>query len=154
MSLSLIIPSAFFLFTITSAAPLSTPALTPDLSPMYSPASPQIHSIRASNPSCAPGGLFDLSIFTLQLPTGSSGKVDSISPSTLSGCNGWQNKDYFYAESGALITKVPGSSSSSGCFTTENSKHCRTELRESNSSSWDPKGSINRLNVQLAVQRL
>ncbi|KAH8725529.1 alginate lyase 2 [Phaeosphaeriaceae sp. PMI808] len=138
MTLSHIIPSALFLLAATSAAPLTTPALNN---------SPLIAG-RAS--SCAPGGLFDLSIFTLQLPTGSNGKVDSISSSKLSGCNGWQSKDYFYADDGVLVTKVP---SRSNCVTTTNSKHCRTELRESNPNSWDPKRSVNSLKVKLAVPK-
>jgi hypothetical protein len=142
MSLSLIVPSALLLLSVASAAPLTTPVLTPE--------NPLLFSTRAA---CAPGGLFDLSIFTLQLPTGSAGKVDSISSSKLSGCNGWQSKEYFYAEGNALITKVPGSSASSGCFTTPNSKHCRTELRESSPRSWDPKSSTNSLNVQVAVTK-
>ncbi|KAF2031037.1 alginate lyase 2 [Setomelanomma holmii] len=108
---------------------------------------------RAASSTCAPGGLFDLSHFTLQLPTGSQGKVDSISSAKLSGCSGWQSKDCFYVEDGALVTKVPGSSDSSGCVTTENSKHCRTELRESSPDSWDPKASTNSLTVQLAVTK-
>ncbi|KAH7081660.1 polysaccharide lyase family 7 protein [Paraphoma chrysanthemicola] len=153
MSLSLMIPSAFLLFTLASTAPLTTPVLTPDISPIFTPDSPPFLEDRASSAICAPGGLFDLSVFTLQLPTGTPGKVDSISPSKLSGCDGWQSKDYFYIQNGALVTKVPGSSDSSGCVTTTNSKHCRTELRESNPNSWDPKGSTNRLTVQLAVPK-
>jgi hypothetical protein len=47
--------------------------------------------------------------------------------------------------------KVPGSPSSSGCVTTAHSEHCRTELRESNPSSWDPNSGTNRLTVSLAV---
>jgi hypothetical protein len=53
--------------------------------------------------------------------------------------------------------KVPGSPSSSGCVTTPNSQHCRTELREANPSngaaaSWQPSASRNRLLVTLAVE--
>lgn len=47
--------------------------------------------------------------------------------------------------------KVPGSPSSVGCVTTPNSKHCRTELRESQPRSWDPKDSLNRMKVNLRV---
>ena len=52
--------------------------------------------------------------------------------------------------SGSMV-KVPGSPSSSGCVTTPNSLHCRTELRETSPSSWDPKAATNRLSVSLAV---
>jgi hypothetical protein len=100
--------------------------------------------------TCAPGGVFDLSHFTLQLPTGSNGNVDSIPSSKLTGCDGWQSKEYFYMQDGALVTKVP---SKSQCVHTENSQHCRTELRESSPVSWDPKAKTNILQVQLAVQK-
>jgi hypothetical protein len=45
--------------------------------------------------------------------------------------------------------QVPGSPSSSGCVTTANSLHCRTELREVN--SWAPTAATNQLIVELAV---
>jgi hypothetical protein len=108
---------------------------------------------RAPNSTCAPGGKFDLSMFSLQLPTGSKGKVDSVSAAKLKGCDGYQNEEYFFSsDSGSLIMKVPGSSESSGCVTTPNSKHCRTELRESNPSSWDSSGAVNRLKASLIVK--
>lgn len=47
--------------------------------------------------------------------------------------------------------KVPGSPASSGCVTTPNSEHCRTELREINPPNWDPNASTNRLSVSLVV---
>ena len=104
-----------------------------------------------NNPSCAPGGHFDLKGFNLQLPTGSSGKVDQIDGSKLSGCQGWSSQDYFHtSSSGALVLKVP---SRSGCVTTPNSKHCRTELRESSPTSWDPKNSANSLKVKVSVPK-
>jgi hypothetical protein len=46
--------------------------------------------------------------------------------------------------------KVPGGIST-GCVTTKNSKHCRTELRESSPSSWDPNAATNKLSATLAV---
>ena len=109
---------------------------------------------RAQNASCAPGGKFDLSMFSLQLPTGSKGKVDQVSASKMKGCQGYENKEYFFSsDAGSLVMKVPGSSESSGCVTTPNSKHCRTELRESSPSSWDSNGSLNRLKVSLSVKK-
>jgi hypothetical protein len=109
--------------------------------------------ITALDPSCAPGGNFDLSHWTLQLPIGSKGHPTTIPSSSLQGCSGYQNPKYFFTESGdgALVMKVPGSPSSSGCVTTPKSKHCRTELREANPSSWDPNAATNRLSVTLAV---
>src|SRR6266536_5801934 len=109
----------------------------------------------ALNPSCAPGGNFDMSHWNLQLPIGSSGSPTTISSASLQGCSGYQDPGhhYFFTESGdgALVMKVPGSPSSSGCVTTPNSLHCRTELREVNPSSWDPNASTNRLSVTRAV---
>ncbi|KAJ7574924.1 polysaccharide lyase family 7 protein [Mycena floridula] len=107
----------------------------------------------ALNPACAPGGNFDLSHWELQLPIGSTGSPQTISTSSLEGCSGFQNFDYFFTESGdgALVMKVPGSPASAGCVTTPNSLHCRTELREENPSSWSPSAALNRLIVSLAV---
>lgn len=114
-----------------------------------------VSSISALNPSCAPGGNFDLSNWTLQLPTGSPGKPDQIPPSQLEGCNGYQDSAHnvFFTESGdgALVMKVPGSPASTGCVTTAHSLHCRTELRETNPVSWDPNAAINRLKATLLV---
>jgi len=117
---------------------------------------PLAFPITALNSSCAPGGNFDLSPWELQLPIGSTGDPTTISSSSLQGCSGYQDSGhhYFFTESGdgALVMKVPGSPSSSGCVTTTNSEHCRTELREINPSSWDPNTSTNRLIVSLAVE--
>jgi len=104
----------------------------------------------ALNSSCAPGGNFDLSIWTLQLPTGTQGKVTQISSAQLEGCSGFQDQ-YFYTGTtdGSLITTVPGSPATAGCVTTSGSTHCRTELRES--TSWDPNGPANRLEATVVV---
>ncbi|KAJ4984689.1 hypothetical protein SVAN01_09803 [Stagonosporopsis vannaccii] len=124
---------ALFLFTVALAAPVErTPA-------------------SGNDRSCAPGGNFDLTRFNLQLPTGSSGKVDQIPSTKLSGCNGWSSPEYFYtSSSGALVMKVP---SRSECVTTPNSKHCRTELREASPNSWNPKNKTNRLKAKLSVPK-
>jgi hypothetical protein len=109
----------------------------------------------ALNPTCAPGGNFDLSVWNLQLPTGAPSKPDTIPGSELSGCSGYQdkNKSVFFTDpkDGSVIMNVPGSPSSSGCVTTKNSLHCRTELREIKPNSWDPKAATNRLNATLQV---
>jgi len=130
----------FSLAASTYASPLTTP------SSIFA---------RALNPSCAPGGNFDLSKWTLQLPIGSTGSPTQISSSKLEGCDGYQDPShqYFFTESGdgALVMKVPGSPSSTGCVTTKNSLHCRTELRESSPASWDPNASTNKLTATLIV---
>jgi hypothetical protein len=107
----------------------------------------------ALDPGCAPGGNFDLTVWNLQLPTGAPNKPDIIPGSKLSGCSGYQDKSTFFTDTkdGSVTMKVPGSPSSSGCVTTKNSLHCRTELREIKPASWDPKAKTNRLNVTVQV---
>ena len=142
--------TVFFVLGLSAAAP------TTMLSTTFFPRSR--HSIESNNstdsidPSCAPGGNFNLSKFNLQLPTGENHKPDQISGSDLAGCTGYTN-DVFYTDSssGTLVMKVCGSSSSCGCVTTKNSKHCRTELREKSPNSWSPSSPINRLSASLAV---
>ncbi|EPE35001.1 Concanavalin A-like lectins/glucanase [Glarea lozoyensis ATCC 20868] len=109
----------------------------------------------ALNTDCAPGGNFDLTGWNLQLSTGDPGKPDTIPGSQLAGCKGYQDKSTFYTDSkdGALVMKVIGSPASTGCVTTKNSKHCRTELREIKPSSWDPNAKTNRLNATIQVTK-
>lgn len=103
-----------------------------------------------SSASCASGGTIDFSNWTLQLPTGQPGSPTSVSASQL--CKGYNSTDFFTnTADDSLVMKVPGSPASTGCVTTKNSLHCRTELRESSPSSWDPNAATNRLQVKLAV---
>ena len=115
-----------------------------------------VNMAMALDPSCAPGGNFDLSKWSLQLPIGSTGSPETIPSSQLSGCGGYQDPGhhYFFTESGdgALVMKVPGGTET-GCVTTAHSTHCRTELRESNPSSWSPNAGNNELSVTLAVEQ-
>ncbi|KIK56589.1 polysaccharide lyase family 7 protein [Collybiopsis luxurians FD-317 M1] len=102
------------------------------------------------DPDCAPGGNFDFTHWELELPIGTSTDPDTpetIKSASLQGCDGFQNLSLFYTES----SDVPGSPASSGCVTTANSDHCRTELHEESPSSWDPNATLNRLQVTLAV---
>ncbi|KAF5876260.1 putative polysaccharide lyase family 7 protein [Botrytis fragariae] len=102
-------------------------------------------------PTCAPGGNIDLSKWTLQLPSGTQGHPDSVTGSKLAGCSGYTSKDYFYTNTdGSIVMKVPGGVST-GCVTTANSKHCRTELREASPSSWSPSSASNKLSATLQV---
>lgn len=111
-----------------------------------------LRAVTSANTSCAPGGHFNLSAFTLQLPTGTPGSIDTISTSDLQSCGGYQD-DYFFTNTadGSLGMKVPGTPEATGCVTTSGSKHCRTELRERNPPSWSPHDATNRLNASLAV---
>ena len=103
------------------------------------------------NPDVPPGGNFDLSYWNLQLPTGSAGDPNTIYSSQLVGDSGYENYSYFFTESGdgAMVMKVPGSPDDTGCVTTPNSTHCRTELAET--SSWSPNNEPNRMYATLYV---
>ncbi|KAB8301278.1 hypothetical protein EYC80_003162 [Monilinia laxa] len=103
-------------------------------------------------PTCAPGGNIDLSKWTLQLPTGSQGHPDSVTGAKLAGCSGYTQKYYFFTSptDGSVVMKVPGGVST-GCVTTANSKHCRTELREASPSSWSPSAGTNKLSATVQV---
>lgn len=110
----------------------------------------------ASDPSCAPGGNFDLSFWNLQLPTGSQGSPDTIKSKDLQGCEGHTDSNFFTDKTnGDIILLAPGDPSSTGCATTSGSDHCRTELREvepdsGSNAAWSPKGT-NTLQVTMTV---
>lgn len=105
----------------------------------------------ALNPSLPPGENFDLSGFSLQLPTGTSGHPDTISYPALKTYQD-SGHQYFFTESGdgAMVMKVYGAPPT--CVTTPNSEHCRTELRETD--SWNPTASVNKLKATVAVTRI
>jgi len=78
----------------------------------------------------APGGNFNLSLWELQLPTGSPGSPTTILPSQLEGAGGFQDA-YFYTGSndGGMTFWDPENG-----VTTPNSNFSRSELREMTSS--------------------
>ncbi|GIH20392.1 polysaccharide lyase family 7 protein [Rugosimonospora africana] len=82
------------------------------------------------DPSVAPGGNFDLSLWELQLPTGSPGAPTTILPSQLKGPNGFQDA-YFYTDpnDGAMTFWDPENG-----VTTPNSNYSRSEFREMTAS--------------------
>jgi len=106
------------------------------------------------NPSVAPGGNFDLSVWELQEPTGSPGAPTTILPSQLEGPNGYQDS-YFYTDSGdgAMTFWDPENG-----VTTPNSNYSRSELREMTSSgaaaNWFASGTTNTLSATLKVTRV
>jgi hypothetical protein len=105
----------------------------------------------ALSPSVAPGGNFNLSIWELQLPTGSPGSPTTILPSQLQGASGYQNPSYFWTDKndGSMTFWDPESG-----VTTPNSSYARTELREMNSNGtaadWTLAGS-HTLSAELRV---
>ena len=94
----------------------------------------------------------EFSKWTLQLPIGSPGKPQSVAGSKLSSYAD-PKKEYYYIDSStsAVVMKVPGSPAKTGCVTSTNSKHCRTEFRESSPASWDPKAATNSMTATLVV---
>ncbi|HEY3501771.1 MAG TPA: polysaccharide lyase family 7 protein [Actinocatenispora sp.] len=75
----------------------------------------------------APGGNFDLSVWSLQLPIGSPGAPTTIPPAQLEGADGYTNPAYFWTDKndGSMTFWDPESG-----VTTPNSNYPRTELRE------------------------
>jgi hypothetical protein len=82
------------------------------------------------NPSIAPGGNFDLSLWELQEPVGSPGSPTTISTSRLQGATGYQDT-YFFTDptDGSMTFWDPESG-----VTTPNSNFPRSELREMTAS--------------------
>ncbi|KAJ6789655.1 hypothetical protein PWT90_05594 [Aphanocladium album] len=109
-----------------------------------------VSAVTALNPSCAPGGNFDLSRFVLQLPSGSTNNPDQIPASRLAGCGGYQDPGhkYFFTGSGdgAMIMKAPGGGK---CATFPGAPRCRSEFGET--GSWSSSASTNRLKADLLV---
>lgn len=113
------------------------------------------------NSSCAPGGNFVLSPWSLQLPTSS---IEPITPITipaseLEGCSGYSRYPYFYTEDGdgALAMDLheslalsDGSIVNNGCSILSTTDVCTIWLEEA--TKWDPNSSPNELNVTLSIQ--
>jgi hypothetical protein len=99
----------------------------------------------ALNPNVAPGGNFNLSIYSLQLPIGSPGAPTTISASQLQGASGYQNAAYFWTDKtdGSMTFWDPEAG-----VHTPNSSYARTELREN--GAWASSGS-NTLSAELRV---
>ncbi|MES2900737.1 MAG: polysaccharide lyase family 7 protein [Pseudomonadota bacterium] len=101
------------------------------------------------NPSLQPGGNFNLSIWNLQLPSGSPRRPDTISPTRL---EGGYTSQYFYTDSGdgAMTFWTPEQG-----VTTPNSNYPRSELREMNTdgsaANWDLTAGTHTLNATLRV---
>lgn len=93
------------------------------------------------NTKVAPGGNFDLSLWQLQLPTGSTNSPKTVNPSALKGPNGYQDS-YFYTDTtdGAMTFWDPENG-----VHTPNSSFARSELREMNSNgsaaNWSVSGT-------------
>ncbi|KAK3394965.1 alginate lyase 2 [Podospora didyma] len=95
--------------------------------------------------AACPKDILDLRF--LQLPTGRPGSPDSIQTSSLEGC--FSNGNFFAGGDNSIVMKVPGTPANSGCVTTPNSLHCRTELHET--SSWQPTSAVNSMTADLVV---
>ncbi|WP_305782362.1 polysaccharide lyase family 7 protein [Symbioplanes lichenis] len=86
-------------------------------------------SAAALNPDVAPGGNFNLAVWSLQLPIGSPGAPTTIPPAQLKGANGYSNPAYFWTDKndGSMTFWAPEKG-----VTTPNSNYARSELREMN----------------------
>ncbi|MEU4695307.1 polysaccharide lyase family 7 protein [Actinoplanes sp. NPDC023714] len=90
-------------------------------------------------------------MWQLQLPTGSPGKPDTISPARLKGASGYTNAAYFWTDKndGSMTFWAPEKG-----VTTPNSKYARSELREMNrdgsAADWTLAGN-HTLSAQLRV---
>jgi hypothetical protein len=85
----------------------------------------------ALDPTVAPGGNFNLSIWSLQLPTGEPGAPTTIQPAQLKGASGYTNPAYFWTDKndGSMTFWAPEKG-----VTTPNSSYARCELREMNAN--------------------
>jgi len=97
-------------------------------------------------PGPVPGGPISLSNWDLQLPTGSPGKPTTIPSSQL--VAGYTSQFFTHNADGSITMVDPGT----GCVTTANSTHCRTELRESSPATWQGTGT-NTLSATLRVDK-
>jgi hypothetical protein len=106
----------------------------------------EAHAVSKSlNPALPPGKNFNLSGFSLQLPTGSSGNVDTISGAQLAA--GYTNSPYFYTYTdGSMVMMDPVTG-----WTTSGSQHPRTELRDT--TEWKATGSA-KLDATLVAQQV
>jgi len=105
------------------------------------------------DPSVAPGGNFDLSLWELQEPIGSPGAPTTILPAALEGPKGFHDS-YFYTDptDGAMTFWDPEDG-----VMTANSSYPRSELREMTASgaaaNW-PVAGTNTLSVSVAVTQV
>jgi len=88
-------------------------------------------SAAALDPTVAPGGNFNLAVWSLQLPIGSPGSPETIPPARLKGAGGYTNPAYFWTDKndGSMTFWAPEKG-----VTTPNSNYARSELREMNSN--------------------
>ena len=89
----------------------------------------QSYAATTLDPTVAPGGNFNLSIWQLQLPIGSPGAPTTIQPAQLKGADGYTNPSYFWTDKndGSMTFWAPEKG-----VTTPNSNYARSELREMN----------------------
>jgi hypothetical protein len=103
------------------------------------------------NPDVSPGGNFNLSVWQLQLPTGSAGSPTTIQPAQLKGASGYSNPAYFWTDKtdGSMTFWDPEAG-----VHTPNSNYARSELREMNSdgsaADWTLAGN-HTLSAQLRI---
>jgi hypothetical protein len=89
-----------------------------------------VKAAAALDPTVAPGGNFNLAVWSLQLPIGSTDAPTTIAPAQLKGANGYTNPSYFWTDKndGSMTFWDPEAG-----VHTPNSNYARSELREMNS---------------------
>jgi hypothetical protein len=122
------------LATATAAALLTSqvgPASAAQINDWGVASTSAVTAAAALNPAVAPGGNFNLSVWSLQLPIGSPGSPTTIAPAQLKGASGYTNPSYFWTDKndGSMTFWDPEAG-----VTTPNSNYARTELREMNSN--------------------
>lgn len=126
----------------TAAAGTLAIAVSSTGSTAITPTAATATAATALDPSVAPGGNFNLSVWELQLPIGSPGSPTTILPSQLEGASGYTNPAYFWTDKndGSMTFWDPEDG-----VTTANSSYPRSELREMTSTgaaaNWLPTGT-------------
>ena len=102
------------------------------------------------NPNVAPGGNFDLSLWELQEPIGTTGSPNTVLASGLIGAAGFQDAYFYTAADGGMAFYCPVK----GVVTTGNSSYARSELREMNVDGTQANWSIAGSNILSATLKV
>ena len=129
--------------TAVSSSVVASSSLKPSSSSAIVLASSTSQSSAANsfNANVAPGGNFDLSIWELQEPVGTTGSPNMVQPAKLVGASGYSDAYFYTGTDGSMTFYCPVK----GVVTTGNSSYARSELREMNAdgtvANWAIAGS-------------
>lgn len=153
ISINMLSKTALFQVLLLIPSVMSVPAASPipeDVSAVVK--TPAVKSDTKAGGSSTLVGI-NLKNWSLQLPIGSKDHPVSIPGTELqtSSKKPPHFSDYFQINNGIMKLIVKGSPKATGCVTTKNSKHCRTEFKQTTPKSWDPKKGTNRLTATVRV---